>query len=37
MTVWVEIDLCDGCRRCLQACPYDALELKDDMAMTGDR
>ena len=37
MTVWVEIDLCDGCRRCLQACPYDALELKDDKATIGDR
>ena len=27
MTVWVEIDLCDGCRRCIKACPYDAVEV----------
>ncbi len=37
MTVWIEIDLCDGCRRCLKACPYDAVELKDDKAAIGDR
>lgn len=37
MTVWVEIDLCDGCRRCIKACPYDAVELKDGKAFIGER
>jgi len=37
MTVWVEIDLCDGCRRCLKACPYDALEMVDNKASVRDR
>ncbi len=32
MTVWIEIDLCNGCRRCLRACPYDAIEIKDKKA-----
>lgn len=37
MTVWVEIDLCDGCRRCMKACPYEAMILKDGKAEIGDR
>ncbi len=37
MAVWVEIDLCDGCRRCTRACPYDAMEIKDGKAHIGDR
>ena len=32
MTIWVETDLCDGCKRCLKACPYDAVELKNGKA-----
>ncbi len=32
MTIWVEDELCDGCRRCLKVCPYGALELKDGSA-----
>ncbi len=37
MAVWVEIDLCDGCRRCTLACPYDSIEMKDGKAHIGDR
>ena len=37
MAVWVEIDLCDGCQRCLRACPYDAVALSDGKAIIGDR
>ena len=32
MTIWVESDLCDGCKLCLKACPYDAVELKSGKA-----
>ena len=32
MTVWVEVDLCNGCKRCLKVCPYGALELKAEKA-----
>ncbi|MBI5250969.1 MAG: electron transfer flavoprotein subunit alpha [Desulfomonile tiedjei] len=37
MAIWVEVDLCDGCRRCTRACPYDAMEMKDGKARIGDR
>lgn len=37
MAVWVEIDLCDGCRRCSRACPYDAIEMKDGKAHISER
>lgn len=37
MTVWVETDLCDGCRRCLKACVYDAITVEDNTARIGDR
>jgi electron transfer flavoprotein alpha subunit len=37
MTVWIETERCDGCRRCLKACPYGALELKDDKAQILER
>ena len=37
MAIWVEIDLCDGCRRCARACPYDAIEIQEGKAHVGDR
>ncbi|MFC1862777.1 FAD-binding protein [Thermodesulfobacteriota bacterium] len=37
MSVWIEIDLCNGCKRCLKACPYGALEMKDGKAFMLDR
>ncbi|HEA65934.1 MAG TPA: electron transfer flavoprotein subunit alpha [Desulfobacterales bacterium] len=37
MGVWVEIDLCDGCNRCLKACPYGALEVKEGKAEVLER
>lgn len=32
MAVWVEIDLCNGCKRCVKACPYGAMEIRDGKA-----
>ena len=32
MTVWIEVDLCNGCTRCIKACPYGAVEMKDGTA-----
>ena len=32
MTVWVEADLCNGCKRCLKACPYGAIEFSGEKA-----
>lgn len=32
MSVWVEADLCNGCKSCFKACPYGALEFRDEKA-----
>lgn len=37
MPVWVEIDLCDGCRRCVRKCPYEAISLTDGKASISER
>jgi len=37
MTVWVEVDLCSGCKRCTRACPYGAIEMKEGKAQVQDR
>jgi len=37
MPIWIEADLCDGCRRCIRACPYDALEIQDGKAWVLER
>jgi electron transfer flavoprotein alpha subunit len=37
MAVWVEVDLCSGCKRCLKACPYGAVEMKEGKALILER
>jgi len=33
MGVWIEIELCNGCKSCLKSCPYDAIAIKGDKAV----
>ena len=37
MTILIDIDLCNGCKRCIKECPYGAIELKDGKAYLLDR
>jgi electron transfer flavoprotein alpha subunit/NAD-dependent dihydropyrimidine dehydrogenase PreA subunit len=37
MAVWVEVDLCNGCKRCLKTCPYGAVEVTDGKALIQER
>jgi len=37
MAVWVEVDLCSGCKRCVRACPYGAIEIQEGKAHVLDR
>jgi len=32
MTVWIETELCNGCKLCIKACPYGAVELREGKA-----
>ncbi len=32
MGIWIEISLCNACKRCIRACPYGAIEMKEDKA-----
>jgi len=33
MGVWIDSELCNGCKRCLKACPYDAVAMRGDKAV----
>jgi electron transfer flavoprotein alpha subunit/NAD-dependent dihydropyrimidine dehydrogenase PreA subunit len=32
MGIWIEVNLCNACKRCIRACPYGAIEMKEDKA-----
>jgi electron transfer flavoprotein alpha subunit/NAD-dependent dihydropyrimidine dehydrogenase PreA subunit len=37
MAVWIDVDLCNGCKRCLKTCPYGAVEITDGKAHIQER
>lgn len=37
MTIWIDPNNCDGCKRCQRVCPYDGIELVDGVARVTDR
>ena len=37
MAVWVDVDLCSGCKRCVRACPYGGVEMREGKAHILDR
>lgn len=37
MAIWIETEICNGCGRCLRACPYDAVELVEGKAVFTER
>jgi electron transfer flavoprotein alpha subunit len=37
MTIWILEDKCDGCQRCIKACPYDAIEMVNGIASVTER
>ncbi len=37
MTVWIEPKDCKGCKKCIKACPYDAIEIVDGIAVLNER
>ena len=37
MTIWIEVDLCNGCGLCVKVCPYGAVELEEGKALLLER
>ena len=37
MTIWIIEEKCDGCQRCLRACPYEGIEMQDGVARATER
>jgi Fe-S-cluster-containing hydrogenase component 2 len=33
MTAIVDVETCSGCGECVEVCPLDAIEMKDDKAV----
>ncbi len=37
MAIFIDYDLCTGCKRCVKICPYNGVEVKDGKAVLNDR
>jgi electron transfer flavoprotein alpha subunit len=37
MAIFIDYDLCTGCKRCVKICPYNGVEVKDGKAVINDR
>ena len=37
MKIWVEKDKCSGCELCIKSCPYDAIEIVEQIAVLNER
>ena len=37
MTIWINIEDCDGCKRCQRVCPYEGIEIVDGVARVTER
>ncbi|MFH1320070.1 MAG: electron transfer flavoprotein subunit alpha [Bacteroidota bacterium] len=37
MKVWIDKDLCTACELCFESCPYDAIEIVEDVAELNQR
>ena len=36
MTTVVDAETCTGCESCVESCPLDAIEMKDDLAVVDE-
>lgn len=37
MKIWIEKDKCSGCELCIKSCPYDAIEIVEQIAVLNER
>ncbi|MEA3359816.1 MAG: FAD-binding protein [Thermodesulfobacteriota bacterium] len=37
MAIFIDYDLCTGCKRCVKICPYNGVEIEDGKAVINDR
>ncbi|MBW2589534.1 MAG: 4Fe-4S binding protein, partial [Deltaproteobacteria bacterium] len=37
MAIWIIEDKCDGCQKCIRACPYEGIEMVDGIASVTER
>jgi len=37
MTIWIIEDKCDGCQKCIRACPYEGIEMVNGIASVTER
>lgn len=37
MAIYIDVDLCTGCKRCVKICPYSGVDVKDGKAVINDR